>query len=174
MVVASGSEPEGRRFDSCPRRFGQASLAMEVTRTGEEAVLKTAGRKTCGFESHGLRSIKQTQSCGLAAKAPVLQTGDRRFESVQDYLASMIAPRSSARSRSESQRWHQPVWRGRCLQNILSEFESRWCLSNEDNDTAHRSSLEWTPPCHGGDHRFKSGMGRFVRQRPDVVRYANG
>lgn len=22
---------------------------------------------------------------------------------------------------------------------------------------------EWTPPCHGGDHRFKSGMGRFVR-----------
>ena len=29
---------------------------MEVTRIGEEAVLKTAGRKTCGFESHGLRS----------------------------------------------------------------------------------------------------------------------
>ena len=35
---------------------------------------------------------------------------------------------------------------------------------------AHRSSMEWTPPCHGGDHRFKSGMGRYffkrtVRQR---------
>ena len=25
----------------------------------------------------------------------------------------------------------------------------------------HRSSLEWTPPCHGGDRRFESGMGRF-------------
>ncbi len=53
MVVASGSEPEGRRFDSCPR------CLTEVTRIGEEAVLKTAGRKTCGFESHGLRSMKQ-------------------------------------------------------------------------------------------------------------------
>ena len=29
--------------------------SLEVTRIGEEAVLKTAGRKTCGFESHGLR-----------------------------------------------------------------------------------------------------------------------
>ncbi len=53
MVVASGSEPEGRRFDSCPR------CLTEVTPIGEEAVLKTAGRKTCGFESHGLRSMKQ-------------------------------------------------------------------------------------------------------------------
>jgi hypothetical protein len=26
---------------------------------------------------------------------------------------------------------------------------------------AHRSSLEWTLPCHGRDHRFESGMGRF-------------
>ena len=30
----------------------------------------------------------KSQSCGLAAKAPVLQTGDRRFESVQDYYSS--------------------------------------------------------------------------------------
>ena len=29
------------------------------------------------------------------------------------------------------------------------------------HNTAHRSSLEWTPPCHGGDHRFESGMGRY-------------
>lgn len=28
----------------------------------------------------------------------------------------------------------------------------------------HWSSQEWTPPCHGGDHRFKSVMGR-VRSR---------
>jgi hypothetical protein len=77
---------------------------MEVTRIGEEAVLPCfrksgAGRKTCGFESHGLRSMKQTQSCGLAAKAPVLQTGDRRFESVQDY--------------SVTTRPIGPVWSGR-------------------------------------------------------------
>ncbi len=26
---------------------------------------------------------------------------------------------------------HQSVWRGGCLQNILSEFESRWCLCKE-------------------------------------------
>ena len=35
---------------------------------------------------------------------------------------------------------------------------------------AHWSSLEWTPPCHGGDHRFKSGMGRLNQ----MVWYANG
>lgn len=26
---------------------------------------------------------------------------------------------------------------------------------------AHRSSQEWTSPCHGEEHRFKSGMGRL-------------
>ena len=26
---------------------------------------------------------------------------------------------------------------------------------------AHWSSQEWTLPCHGRDHRFKSGMGRL-------------
>ena len=30
--------------------------------------------------------------------------------------------------------------------------------------TAHQSSLEWTLPCHGGDHRFKSGMGRLLKR----------
>ncbi len=71
----------------------------EVTRIGEEAVLKTAGRKTCGFESHGLRYVCEQHpdsetawSCGLAAKAPVLQTGDRRFESVQDYFKVATRP----------------------------------------------------------------------------------
>ncbi len=27
--------------------------------------------------------------------------------------------------------------------------------------TIHRSSLEWTLPCHGGDHEFESRMGRL-------------
>ena len=65
----------------------------------------------------------------------------------------------SSPSRTTASR-HQSAWRGRCLQNILSEFESRWCLFNQVEPTAHRSSREWTPPCHGGDHRFESGMGR--------------
>lgn len=38
----------------------------------------------------------------------------------------------------------------------------------------HRSSLEWTPPCHGGDRRFESGMGRCRRrQAADARRQAS-
>ena len=51
---------------------------MEVTRIGEEAVLKTAGRKTCGFESHGLRSDSNEYAyCGLSDRisVPVLHRG---------------------------------------------------------------------------------------------------
>ncbi len=48
-----------------------------------------------------------------------------------------------------------------------------WLSSNLNSVlliTAHRSSLEWTLPCHGGDHRFESGMGRLSYR----VWYANG
>ena len=41
-----------------------------------------------------------------------------------------------------------------------------WLSSNLNSvffDMAHRSSMEWTLPCHGGDHRFESGMGRLER-----------
>ena len=50
-----------------------------------------------------------------------------------------------------------PSGEGTCLTNRGSTVRIRPGLLN---NTAHRSSLEWTPPCHGGDHRFKSGMGR--------------
>ena len=62
----------------------------------EDAVLKTAGVETrfrvrvpglplTRIQNHQSK-IQNSQSCGPAAKAPVLQTDDRRFESVQDYF----------------------------------------------------------------------------------------
>ena len=47
------------------------------------------------------------------------------------------------------------------LSSILNGISSYSLQSkNLQPNLAHWSSLEWTLPCHGGDHRFKSGMGR--------------
>ena len=70
-----------------------------------------------------------------------------------------------------------PIGRGARLPIWSGEFDSRRALflNSECGITikkspiphsafgipAHRSSLEWTPLCQGGDHRFESGMGRF-------------
>ena len=87
---SSHHAPRGDSQETNSQLFSRRceSKHREVIRIGEDAVLKTAGRKTCGFESHGLRLRKtnKRQSRGPAAKASVLQTDDRRFESVRDYL----------------------------------------------------------------------------------------
>ena len=48
-----------------------------------------------------------------------------------------------------------------CLSSILNGISS-YSLKGYSLTLAHRSSLEWTLPCHGRDHRFKSGMGRLL------------
>ncbi len=43
------------------------------------------------------------------------------------------------------------------LSSILNGISSyRLQSRNLQPTSAHRSSQEWTLPCHGGDHRFKS------------------
>ena len=89
----------------------------EVTRIGEEAVLpylrNRAGRKTCGFESHGLRSTNDNKVLCPSGEGTCLTN---RGSTVRIRPGLLFNDR------------HQSVWSGRCLQNILSEFESRWCL----------------------------------------------
>ena len=102
------------------------------------------------------RTLRAFQACEAVSEIIVV-AAEARVGEVASLAANIGAGKVAAAIPGGAER-HQSVWRGRCLQNILSEFESRWCLCN--NNSAHRSSLEWTPPCHGGDHRFKSGMGR--------------
>ena len=50
-----------------------------------------------------------------------------------------------------------------CLSSILNGISSYNLKPKHlQPSLAHRSSLEWTLPCRGGDHRFESGMGRFI------------
>ena len=61
-----------------------AALSTEVIRLDEDAVSKTAGRDR-NLWVQIPRLPLTTQSCGLAAKAALLQRADRWFESTQDY-----------------------------------------------------------------------------------------
>ncbi len=157
MVVASGSEPEGRRFDSCPR------CLTEVTRTGEEAVLKTAGRKTCGFESHGLRLIKQHIVLWPSGEGTCLT-----------YRGSTVRIRPGLLFIHR----HQSAWRGRCLQNILSEFESRWCLCKElQRSKRHGPSVQSGVDAtlsRWSDQPLVGARGSNPVWVAYLVRYANG
>ena len=90
--------------------------------------MKTAGRKTCGFESgthaqrgSGLRSTNNKIVLWPSGEGTCLTN---RGSTVRIRPGLLFNDR------------HQSVWRGRCLQNILSEFESRWCLSASSFSTA--------------------------------------
>ena len=65
---------------------------------------------------------------------------------------------------------HQTVWRGRCLQNILDEFESRWCfLFNQlvvpalaEFCSIHVSGEALAAGIHGGDEPTTSAWSLTV------------
>ena len=80
-------------------------IAREAIRPDEEPVLKTGGALyalvgSSPTASAGYRSFFQSRS--LAAKAPVLQTGPRWFESTRDYSFRQFGSPRYANRQSDS------------------------------------------------------------------------
>ena len=63
--------------------------------------------------------------------------------------------------------------RGPAARAALLQSEDRWFESTRDYflTLSSRSSLECSPPCHGGDRGFKSRWGRLIDR--GMARYAN-
>ena len=166
---------------------GSSNPSPATFRTWESLVfrvLRVHDRPTLRVGARGSNPVVLTHliRCGQTVRQlPVKESIEGSSPSAGAFFQQGRASQFGDGSRLES---------GRAL-TLPCEFDSRSfrlklrvmaeCLASNQRTTGsipsartprllvQRSSLEWTPPCHGGDHRFKSGMGRLhgvVRQRP--------
>jgi len=134
LVVTPGSEPGERWFDS-NRNF------TEVIRPDEEPVSKTGAGNTVASSSLAASAPRPVPWSSGNDSWPTPR--QRRFKSVRDYSRPDTPIGRAARLKPE------------CLQVRLL------LGAPVTNNTSSQSSPECSPPCHGGDRRFKSDRGRF-------------
>ncbi len=139
----------------------------------------------------------QTQSCGLAAKAALLQGADRGFESLQDYFSDAMlryanwqsgparahtlcvgrwtsAGSSPALGAAEKQTGGSVGNWQTTLARASTEGWSQRCCGFQSRlsylqTIRPRGAAECSPACHAGDRGFKSHRGRLNK----MARYAN-
>ena len=114
-----------------------------------------------------------TRSCGLAAKAALLQGADRWFESTQDYFgdAQIRQPAERLGLNPSDCRFDScsGYWLGRQMADHPGlDPGMLWVRPPPEPleiNTSSQSSQECSPPCHGGDRGFKSHRGRLTTWR---------